>query len=378
MFKKICFFTANRSDYSKVRTFIGEINSDSYFDLTTIVGGTHFNSRYGNSVGDLIDDGISVDYKVDCLMDNDSVFSMTKTSALQIYEITNILERNDFDLGVVVGDRYDILPAAYAFSLCNIPVAHIQGGEKTGTIDDMIRDTITSLSHIHFVANNKARSRLISLGEDDSHVFVSGCPSIDYIKNANIPKDIDMNILSEYCKDPIDLSKSDDYFLVIVHPNVTEPDDISIDDIISAVDEFPNKKVFFYPNSDPFHQPIVNAIFKRKDFIKFKHLSTLCFLMILSNCKCLIGNSSAGIRESCLFGVPTINIGNRQRGRDSGENVVDCSCKKEDIVLSIKSITNDRFKSCSLYGDGNSAEKMIKTLKSYRFLEYKNILLSKK
>jgi len=374
MFKKICFFTANRSDYAKVRTFIVQINSDPDFDLTTIVGGTHFNDRYGNTVSDLLDDNISVDHKIDCLMDDDSIFSMTKTSALQIYEMANILEEKRFDLGIVVGDRYDMLPAAYAFSLCNIPIVHIQGGEKTGTIDDLIRDVITKFSHIHFVANEEAKLRLISLGEEEGHIYNTGCPSIDYIKDIDIPKDIDIDLLSPYCKDDINLSRDDDYFLIMTHPNVTDPQDVNINEIIEAVDKFPNKKVFFYPNSDPFHQPIVSAIYKRKDFIKCKHVSTRCFLMILSNCKCLIGNSSAGIRESSLFGVPTVNIGNRQDGRTSGRNVIDCRRRSKDIVDSISKIMDRDFESFSLYGDGNSSGQMVEVLKSYKSLSYKNIL----
>lgn len=373
LFKKICYVTANRSEYAKVRSLIKRLNDDTMIELCVIATGSHLDERYGDSLNDLVEDGIQIDYKLECLLEGNSRKCMVKTSALEIFELSELINKEKPDLGLVVGDRFDILPSAYVFSLLNIPIAHIQGGEKTGTIDDVIRNVITKFSHIHFVANEKAKNNVINMGEKKDYVYNVGCPSFDYIKELIIPEDIDMNILMPYCKDDISLRKNENYFLVMVHPNVVNPEDIDIKEIFKALDIFPNKKVVFYPNNDPFHQDIVSCITKKKDYIKFKHVATDVFMMLLKNCKCLIGNSSSGIREASVFGKPVINIGTRQEGRQRTSNVRDVPCQYLLITKAIQEMMDKKFLTKSIYGEGNASGQIIDIIKSFDTLEYKNI-----
>jgi UDP-hydrolysing UDP-N-acetyl-D-glucosamine 2-epimerase len=375
IFKKICYITSSRSDYAKVKNLLKQINEDDEFELYIIATSAQIKQRFGDGVQELIDDGLTIHKRVDCMVEGDNRLAMLKSSAMEIYELTNIIDELKPDLGLVVGDRFDMLTSVYVLSMMNIPIAHIQGGEKTGTIDDVIRDVMTKFAHIHFVSNEDARQRVESLSEDRQYIYNVGCPSFDYIKSLDIPDDIDYNILLPFCKDDIDISKKDDYFIVIVHPNVAIEEDIDMKIILDALDNFENKKAIFYPNTDPFHQKIINAINRKHDYMKFKHISMECFMMLLKHCKCMIGNSSSGIRETCFFGVPTVNIGRRQEGRLSGKNVVNVKCSEDDIVSGIKSVYNKTFEPEYLYGNGASSDKIVDILKSYDNFEYKNICI---
>ena len=375
LFRKICYVGANRSDYAKIKYLLQQLKSDCNFHLDILLTGSLVNSKYGDGVNDLHRDGLNVNSTVLSTIDDDSLLSMVKSSALQLYEISSRISDLQPDLGIVVGDRFDALPVAYAFSMLNIPIAHIQGGEKTGTIDDTIRDVITKFSHIHFVANDKAGARVVEIGEDEQHVHVTGCPVIDYIKRLHIPADIDLDMLKPYLKTDVQFKKKDEYFLVMIHPNVVEPHDIDIHQIIDALDQFPNKKVMFYPNNDPFHQRIVQVTAHRDDYLKFKHLPMDCFLMFLVHCACFIGNSSAGIRESSLFGIPTVDIGKRQEGRERADNIINVPSKTEDIVNAIKQMMGKEFDPTSLYGDGMATERIVDVLRRYKSMTYKNIRL---
>tara|TARA_Y100000310_G_scaffold345171_1_gene462353 strand:+ start:3214 stop:4356 length:1143 start_codon:yes stop_codon:yes gene_type:complete len=373
MFKKICFVTSNRSEYAKIKPLLQKINTDSDFGLDIVASGSLLSKRYGSGYRDLLTDGLQISKSINCMMDDDSIIGMIKSSSLQLYEFADCFSSIKPDLGLIVGDRFDILPAAYAFSMLNIPIAHIQGGENSGTIDDIIRNVITKFAHIHFTATETAKTNVINMGEDEKHVYCVGCPSIDYIRSVNIPEDIDINMLRPYLKLDLHLEKSEDYFIVMVHPNVVDHDDVNMKNIIEALDSFPNRKIVFWPNNDPFHQEIVDATSKKEEYLKFKHLPMNLFLMILAHAKCLIGNSSTGIRESCTFGIPTIDIGKRQNGRERHINVINVPCKIESIKEGIASMLDKKFDPFSLYGDGKASEQIVKILKSYNFLSYKNI-----
>lgn len=376
MFKKICYITSYRSDYAKVKPLISALSSDPYFDLKIIAAGSHPLKRYGYTIADLFEDGIQVDKVIDHFIDGSSLPTMIKTSALLLYELAGIIDEMSLDLGLIVGDRFDILPAAYALSLMNIPVAHIQGGETTGTIDDMIRNVITKFSHIHFAATSKSRQNIIELGEDSKHVYHVGCPSIDYITNLPNKEDVDNSILQRFCKTKINLSRSDKYFMVLVHPNVVDKNDIDVNELFTSLDLFHNKKIVFYPNSDPFNQEIIEYISKRDDYIKFKHIPMDCFMMLLENAACMIGNSSSGIREAGLFGVPVIDIGSRQEGRERGSNVINVPCKSENIVAAITKVKDIKLEINSVYGNGTATDQIIEVLKSYTTFCYKNVRMA--
>ncbi len=373
MFKKICYISTNRSEYAKIKVLLTMINSDIGYDLSFIAGGTLLNKRYGSPIKDIISDGINVSDVIDCLFEGDTPQIMIKEMSMQMYEAVNLVSSIKPDLGIVVGDRFDALPNAIVFSLLGIPVAHVQGGEVSGTIDNVIRDAITKLSHLHFVATETAAKRIEALGEDAAHIHTVGCPSIDFIKNLELPKDVDMDMLQPYCKKIINLEKDDKYMLVLVHPNICDPDEIDIDVIFDAINCFPNKKVVFYPNNDPFHEKIVSKISSNEDIYKFKHLPMDVFLMLLSNASCLIGNSSSGIREAGIFGIPVVDIGTRQERRERGRNVINVSCKYQSIQKVISYQMTQRYPKESIYGDGSASKRIIDILKSYKYLNYKNV-----
>jgi len=373
MFRKISFPICNRSEYSKVKYLIKKMNLDTYFDVRAVVSGSLHSDKFGQAVNDVISDGITVDEIPPCLIISDSIAGSIRTMGLQSMEFAGYYDINKFDLAIVVGDRWDIMSAVIPLSMFNIPIAHVQGGEISGTIDDVIRNVITKYSHLHFVSNNVCMDRVVNMNEDSQYVYDVGCPSIDSILSWDFGSDIDMNMLLPHMKDPVSICKKDDYFIIMIHPNVVDRNDINVNNVAKAIDEFPNKKIWFYPNNDPYNESIISCIRRRND-IKFKHLPMRCFAMLMKHARCIVGNSSAGIRESASFGIPAVNIGSRQQGRDRNTNVIDSDSSTESIVYSISQALNIQCDYRNIYGDGRASDKMIDILKSIKSIKYKNII----
>lgn len=298
--------------------------------------------------------------------EKDSGADMSRALGKVLIGITDTLEKIKPDILLVGFDLGAHLAGAIAGAHMNIPVAHIQGGEVTGSIDESLRHAITKFSHIHFPSNQDAADRLIKMGENPDFVFNAGCPSLDVAFNAEmISKDI---LVKEF-----DINTSKPLAVIIQHPVTTEVDKSTeqILTTIRAVMELDLQTIMIYPNVDAGGRRIINEI-KKSDIRIIENLPFEKFLSLLSIADVLIGNSSSGIREAASFHLPVVNIGTRQQGRLRPENVVDVDYNKSQIINAIKKVLYDvefkeTVKKCrNPYGDGNSAKKIVKILKDIK------------
>jgi UDP-hydrolysing UDP-N-acetyl-D-glucosamine 2-epimerase len=374
--RKICVVTANRSDYACLKTALEEMRDNKNLELKIIAMGAHLLERYGNTVEEIKKDNFRVDKEVYMVLEGENPVTMAKSTGVALTELANIYNDLKPDIVVIPGDRYEMMGAAIAASFMNIPIAHIQGGEVTGSIDESIRHAITKLSHIHFPATELNRQRLIKMGEDAGFVFNVGCPRIDFLLREKIYSKDNLNTIQPLKpKDGRTLNFNKPFLLVIQHPVTTEYNSAftQIQDTLTALKELNMQTIFLYPNSDAGSNDIIVGI--RRFLLKnnldnvfmYKGFSNPVFINLMAHCSCLIGNSSAGIRESCYLGTPVVNIGSRQHGRTRGSNVLDVDCNHKDIKLAVnRQIEQGKYKIEHIYGDGNAGSKIAEILSSIK------------
>jgi UDP-hydrolysing UDP-N-acetyl-D-glucosamine 2-epimerase len=364
--KEICVYTCNRSEYSRLKSVMKAIDAHPGLALKIIVGGSQLLERYGMTVADIERDGFVINEKIQNVVEGSTPEAMAKSTGLAIIELTTCFSRLQPDVLLVVGDRYDMLPAVVAASYLNIPIAHIQGGEKTGSIDESIRHVVTKFAHLHFPATERSKDLIIKMDEKPNRVFVTGCPSIDTIlkiapmdrqtlfENPPIPSKLGVKSPSAY----------QDYILLIQHPNTTEYDECYDQMLatLAAIHKIRLQTLLIYPNLDAGSDRMVAAI--RRFMLKnecdylfcFKHVPMNTFINLLRHASCIVGNSSSGIRESCYFGIPCVNIGTRQNNREHGSNVINTSHDSEEIYQAIKKqLTIKKYPVEHVYGDGHAS-----------------------
>jgi UDP-hydrolysing UDP-N-acetyl-D-glucosamine 2-epimerase len=367
--RKICVVTSNRADYTKLVPVMKSLIKNPNIELSLVVTGSHLLKNYGETKKYIENDGFKIDFVARTILEGEDLISMTKSIGIAALEMPTILDQIKPDLVLIVGDRFEILPVAIASAFMNIPLAHIQGGEVSGTIDETTRHTITKLAHIHFPATEKSKERIIKLGEKPEHIFNLGCPGVDVIKEINYkPREKLAETKEEYT---IDINPNLPYIILIQHPVTTEFEQASeqILTTLKAVSRTKMQTVMFYPNIDAGNADMIKTIrnaISTLDLSKvymYKHMSYFDFLNLLKNAECIVGNSSAGIRESCLFGTPTVNIGTRQNGRERTENIVDVDCNEEQIYQAIlDAVKHGKYPESDLYGDGESGKKIAEVL----------------
>ncbi len=359
---RICAFTGTRADYPRIKSVLLNLKKDKTFELKIVVTGSHLLKSAGSTYKEILDDKFKIDYKVKMFDDppDYSIYGGAKAFARCSSGIADILKNYKPDIALVTVDRVETLAIASVCALMNIPIAHVQGGEVSGTIDESIRHAVTKLSHIHFVATNQAKKRVIKLGENPKYVFNVGCPYIDIIdkeKNNNL----------------VNPNFSEHFGIFTMHSVTTDIREAKLHFIeVSKALETISKEFFifaFIPNTDPGGNYILNKLKSHKNIKIVNHMKSREFLSLMKNASFMFGNSSAGIREAASFKLPVLNIGSRQRGREHSINVVHCGFNKKEILEKIKYIlTNKKFRknlrNCkNIYGDGNSAKKIIKKLK---------------
>jgi len=363
--KTICVYTCNRSEYSRLKSVMKAIEAQPGLALRIVVGGSQLLERYGMTVNDIENDQFVINEKIHNVVEGSTPAAMAKSAGLAIIELTTCFSRIQPDVLLVVGDRYDMLPAVVAASYLNIPIAHIQGGEKTGSIDESIRHVVTKFAHLHFPATEQSKDLIIKMDEKPHRVFVTGCPSIDTILRIT---PTDRKVLFETPPIPSKLgarspSADQDYILLIQHPNTTEYDQCYDQMIatLTAIHRIRLQTLLIYPNLDAGSDSMVAAI--RRFMMKyecdylfcFKHVPMETFINLLRYASCIVGNSSSGIRESCYFGIPCVNIGTRQKNREHGSNVINTGHDSEEIYQAIKKqLEIKRYPVEYVYGDGNA------------------------
>ncbi|MBI4752808.1 UDP-N-acetylglucosamine 2-epimerase (hydrolyzing) [Candidatus Desantisbacteria bacterium] len=381
--RKIAAITGTRAEYGILQPVFKTIESHPSLSLSLIVTGSHLSSAFGNTIDEIERDGFRIAEKIDIITESDSKGSgvrgqgsgyddSNKDAAISIGKcitgMTDAIQRIQPDILLVLGDRGEMLAGAIAGIYMNIPIAHLHGGEVSGSIDEGIRHAITKLSHIHFPATRKSAQRIIRMGEEMERVFLVGAPGLDSILN-------ELLIPRENIEKQFDIEE--DFLLLIQHPVVTEIYDIErqIRTTMEAVMSMGIQTIVLYPNTDPGSQTIIRVIneFDNPPMIQIvKSLPHKTYLSLMRYARVLVGNSSSGIIESPSFHLPVINIGTRQQGRQRAANVIDVDYDKEKIVEAIRFALYDRefkakVKRCkNPYGDGKASKRIVDVLSSIR------------
>ncbi|MBA3355401.1 MAG: UDP-N-acetylglucosamine 2-epimerase (hydrolyzing) [Pyrinomonadaceae bacterium] len=371
MRRKVCVVVTARPSYSRIKTALKAIDEHPDLELQLVVAASALLDRYGTAVRYMEEDGFEITARVYMVLEGENLAAMAKTTGLGLLELATVFDNLKPDVVVTVADRYETLSTAVAASYMNIPVAHVQGGEVTGSIDEKVRHAVTKLSDLHFPSTEQAASRVIRMGEDPAAVFMTGCPSIDLAAEILVDPKLNFDPLKKYGGVGPLVDISDGYLVVMQHPVTTEYELARnhIHETLLAVRDVGLPALWFWPNADAGSDGTSNGIraFRESERPQnihfFKNMSPTDFLRLIYNCRCLIGNSSAGIRESSFLGVPVVNIGSRQSGRDRGRNVVDVGYDGQTILGAIRNqVSHGRYPSEVLYGNGQAGQRIAQLL----------------
>lgn len=363
---KVFIVIERRADYSRYRPILMEMKSNPFFDIYLVVTGICLLEIHGKDVNYIKDDGfiINAELKMFAIERPDTGGEMVRSMSRVMSSLVDELEKATPDLvlsGFDIGGNFAVTVAA---AHMNIPVAHIQGGEVTGSIDESIRHAMSKFAHIHFPATELSKKRLICMGEDQKNIHVVGCPSIDVIKETPT---LEIREVEKY----FDINFNKPVLLMIQHPVTTEVDDSfnQIKETVEAIREVGVETIALLPNNDAGHSKIIEYL-KRSEIKWYPSLPTDIFINLYRNVNALIGNSSSGIHETPTMKIPAINIGNRQQGREKAKNVIDVMHEKKLIVEAInKALFDTEFlesinKIVNPYGDGTSAKQIVNVLKT--------------
>ena len=369
---KICVITATRAEYGLLRPLLFKLNSNSEVELCLVVTGTHLSEKYGNTEKEIEEDGFRDYIRVDIPLDDDSKKGMGITTGVVTEKFSVVFSKICPDIAVILGDRFEMLGVAIAAHLVGVPIAHMCGGDVTeGAVDDAIRHCITKLSYLHFPGCEESAKRIIQMGENPERVFNVGEPGIENCLNIELLKRDELARQLNFEK------INDDYCVVTFHP-VTMEDNTAeeqVYELIKAMDHFSQMSYIITKANADAGGRIINEIWnreaiKRKQWLVVSSLGMLRYLSAVKNSKLVIGNSSSGLVEVPLFKIPTINIGDRQKGRTFAESVINCEPKSSAIVEAIEQGLSDSFrigiKDIKLpFGDGSTSEKIIDVLMEY-------------
>jgi len=370
---KVGVFTDARSEYSHLFYTMKEITKREKLELITIVTGMHLLEKFGYSKQIIENDGFTIDYEISVPEFRETTSYMTEISGKIITELGKIFEENKIEILLILGDRFETLAAATAAFLSNIPIAHIAGGDLSGNIDDSIRHAITKLSHIHFCLTKASAERVKKLGEEDWRINIVGSPSLDYVFDKNIL------LKEDEIRKKFNIQTNNPYFLILLHPETgfkkLENLNDQIHTIMSVLKELQIDTIFIYPNYEMGGDLIIKEIedAKKHNWIKvYKNLPTEEYLSLLKYSFLIMGNSSSGIIESSALGIPSINLGTRQKNRERDVNVIDLPFEKELIINTIRRLLDDenyyseKSKTKGIYGKGNTAIKICDILEKVK------------
>jgi UDP-N-acetylglucosamine 2-epimerase (non-hydrolysing)/GDP/UDP-N,N'-diacetylbacillosamine 2-epimerase (hydrolysing) len=368
MKRKITVTTGTRADYGILRPVLKKIKSNPMLKLNLIITGMHLSSKYGKTIDEIKKDGFSITNTINFLPKKDTNYDMSLAIGQGIISFSKIFEKIKPDVNLLMGDRDEMLASAIAAYHMNIPNAHIHGGDRSkGGIDEYNRHAITKISNIHFAASKKSYERILKMGENPKYVFLTGSPSIDEIKDKKITS---KKLLEKKYK----LKFKGDEVLLLQHPVTTQSEESKkqIIETLSALSKLKMSTIAILPNSDPGNKDVFDTLkkySKKFDFIKiYPTLPRSDFLGFLKYSKIFLGNSSSGMIEASYFHTPVINIGIRQKGRESGSNVIHVGNSKNEIISAIRYCLrkNSNYKKQNFYGSGSSSKKIVRHLESIK------------
>jgi UDP-hydrolysing UDP-N-acetyl-D-glucosamine 2-epimerase len=372
--RKVCVVVASRSNYGRIKSVLTAIRDHPDLQLQLVVGASALLHRFGKVIDVIQQDGFKVDATVYFIVEGENPTTMAKSTGLAISELSTIFENLKPDVVLTVADRFETMATAIAAAYMNIPLAHTQGGELTGNIDESVRHAITKFAHLHFPATRLSAQRLIKMGEDPRTVVTTGCPSIDILAglDLSLPKDI----FVRYGGVGSLLDPQKPYLVVLQHPVTTEfGDGVSqITQTLKAIAELRIQTVWLWPNVDAGSDDVSKGLrmFRETedpDYIQFfRNFSVEDYARLINQSLCLVGNSSSGIREGAYLGVPVVNIGTRQQYRERGTNVLDAGYHCAEIARAIeKQLAHGRYEPNHLYGDGKASRRIVEVLATCGF-----------
>lgn len=366
--RKICIPISTRGNYGKLKSTFESINKDRNLQLQIILAGSILLESYGDFKKIIKKDGFEVSAEIPFLLNGDSNEILAISSGIAQMEFSRVLARLKPDVVLIIADRFESLAFAQSALCMNCCIAHIEGGEVSGSIDERIRHAITKLSHIHFVSNPESANRLKLMGEKEKNIVISGNPSIDIINEINLE---DKGPLENFLKEKeISFDFTNLYLTISQHPVVTEVDAYleQLKETFEALKFFDIQKFWVLPNIDAGYSKALdflnsNISEENSNILILNSLPLNLYAILIKNTTCLIGNSSSGIRESSFLGVPSVNIGSRQFGRLKNENTRDCSNEKNQIKDAIKyQINHGSYNPSFIYGKGQSGRIISKHL----------------
>lgn len=371
--KVVLFLTGTRADFGKLKSLMNIVDQSELFDSHIFVTGMHMLARYGMTAREVEKSKFSSIYKYINQNSNDS---MDVILAKTIHGLSDYVKEIAPDLIVVHGDRVEAMAGAIVGALNNILVSHIEGGEVSGTIDDLIRHSVSKLSHLHFVSNKEAKQRLVQLGEIEKSIFEIGSPDLDIMTSNNLPSITDVkkryNIVFE------------SYSIFMYHPVTTDVKNLSIKikQTVDALLSSNSKYIVIFPNNDHGSDIIINELARLKDNPNFRVYPSIrfeYFLTLLKNTNYIIGNSSAGVREAPFYGIPTINLGSRQNNRAMSDSIINCEEIPDEIIKAINIAKKNIYSPTKEFGNGESykvfynillSNELWETAKQKTFVDY--------
>ncbi|MDA1183164.1 MAG: UDP-N-acetylglucosamine 2-epimerase [Acidobacteria bacterium] len=369
--RRICVLVTARPSYSRIRSALQAIRDHPDLELQLVVGASALLERYGNAIQAIEHDGFEPAARVFMVLEGENLVTSAKSTGLGLVELATVFDNLKPDAVVTVADRYETLATAVAASYMNIPVVHVQGGEVTGSIDEKVRHAVTKLSNLHLVSTALSRERVIRLGEEPDTVVLTGCPSIDIAAQVQLRPSLDFDPFEKYggVGPRGDLSRG--YLVVMQHSVTTEWNEArqQVGETLYAVKDLGLPVLWFWPNVDAGSDGTSKGIRmfreqeKPENFHFFRNMSPEDFLRLLCGATAIVGNSSVAIREGSFLGVPAVNIGTRQFGRERGHNVIDVDHDRRAIVGAVQEhMRRGKPAADVLYGDGRAGERIADAL----------------
>ena len=367
--RKVCVVVNSRANYARIKSVMHAVKAHPKLELQLILGASALLYRFGNVADIIRGDGFEPNATVYSIVEGETPTTMAKSTGLAIIELATLFENLKPDVVLTVADRFETIATAIAASYMNIPVAHTQGGEVTGSIDESVRHAVTKLSHIHFPATKRAAENLVRMGEDPATVHLTGCPAMDLVANLDLRLPVDFFDRHGGVGERINPDKP--YLVVLQHPVTTEYGRgfDQINETLNAIAKSDIQAIWLWPNVDAGSDDVSKGLrvyrekYQPRHIHFFRNFSPEDYARLIANAACLVGNSSSALREGTFLGVPAVNIGTRQLGREHGDNVVhvghDAVAIGEAIMVQRR---HGRYGRSAMFGDGRAGGRIADVL----------------
>ncbi len=369
--RKICIVVNSRANYGRIKTVMSAVRDHADLELQLIIGASALLYRFGNVQELIREDGFEPIATVHSIVEGETPTTMAKSTGMAIMELATQFENIKPDIVLTVADRFETIATAIAASYMNIPLAHTQGGEVTGSIDESVRHAVTKLAHLHFPATDLSARNLVRMGEDAASVHMTGCPAMDVVAGIDLalPKDI----FSRYRGVGADLDTDQPYLVVLQHPVTTEYGQgfDQINETLRAIERLGMQAAWLWPNVDAGSDDVSKGlrVYRENhdpDWLHFyRNFGTEDYARLIANAACQVGNSSSALREGAFLGSPTVNIGTRQQGRERGPNVIDVDYEADAIEAAIREqLAHGPYGPSPMFGDGKAGKRIADILAS--------------